>query len=90
MSYRKGKFSDDEKEAIRVHLETFKQVIGKPLLPALDAERMAIQVHRLGNEELVSIMMAKGRFSNRNEFPNFWCEVGESALMSSTSVAHVL
>ncbi|ORX37090.1 hypothetical protein BD324DRAFT_624745 [Kockovaella imperatae] len=57
IQYKKGKFSDAEKAAIREYLTTFKQV------------------NRVDQAELVELIHAKGRFSERKEFPKFWPEV---------------
>lgn len=42
------------------------------------------QVNRIDDHELVDLIMAKGRGSQRKEFPKFWPEVGELGFRQPT------
>ncbi|EIW67613.1 hypothetical protein TREMEDRAFT_64204 [Tremella mesenterica DSM 1558] len=57
LTYKRGKFDEDEQAAVRSYFDNFKSI------------------NKLGDEELLEIIMAKGENTERKEYPKFWPQV---------------
>ncbi|RXK36265.1 hypothetical protein M231_06469 [Tremella mesenterica] len=69
LTYKRGKFDEDEQAAVRSYFDNFKSV--SPSKGGFCSS----QINKLGDEELLEIIMAKGENSERKEYPKFWPQV---------------
>lgn len=78
LTYRKGQFSQAEKDALKQHFTQFKHVS----LVSWPAAYLTLpQMNRLDDEDLVGMVMAKGTTTDRKDFGQFWPDAGELRLL---------